>query len=99
MRAHSAARALLSGRRLPLHWRRRGHVHADGDRWPVGFDAGNRTDYVEIMGSRTPTIHTTLCTMSNVGTPGIWRFQIRSGVVVCPDAGDACDTGMLGVCR
>ncbi|MEM9073259.1 MAG: nidogen-like domain-containing protein [Myxococcota bacterium] len=63
-----------------------------------GFDAGNERDFVEIMGSRTNEIHTILCTMSNVGEPGIWRFQIRSGVVVCPDAGEACDTGMMGVC-
>ena len=64
----------------------------------AGFDAGNTTDFVEIMGSRTDTIHTVLCTDSNVGTPGLWQFQIRSGVVECPDAGAACDTGMQGVC-
>ena len=64
----------------------------------AGFDAGNSTDFVEIMGSRSNTIHTTLCTDSNVGTPGLWQFQIRSGVVVCPDAGDPCDTGESGVC-
>ncbi|MBX3272872.1 MAG: hypothetical protein KF729_21600 [Sandaracinaceae bacterium] len=63
-----------------------------------GFDAGNTRDFVEIMGSRTPTIHTTLCTMSNVGEPGVWRFQIRRGAVICPDAGAECDTGMQGVC-
>ncbi|MCB9603519.1 MAG: hypothetical protein H6720_24635 [Sandaracinus sp.] len=64
----------------------------------AGFDAGNTRDYVEIMGSRTNSIHTTLCTMSNVGEPGIWRFQIRSGVIECPGAGDTCDTGMPGIC-
>ncbi len=63
-----------------------------------GFDAGNRTDFVSIAGSMMPGIHTRLCTMSNVGEPGVWRFQIRSGTVMCPDAGDACDTGMAGVC-
>jgi hypothetical protein len=63
-----------------------------------GFDAGNLTDFVEIMGSRTETIHTTLCSDSNVGEPGVWRFQIRSGSVICPEAGDTCDTGMTGVC-
>src|SRR5690606_28692499 len=26
------------------------------------------------------------------------RFQIRSGSVVCPDAGAECDTGLQGVC-
>jgi MYXO-CTERM domain-containing protein len=64
----------------------------------AGFDAGNTTDYVEIMGSRTNTIHTTLCGSSNVGETGIWRYQIRSGVVICPGAGAACETGMPGVC-
>lgn len=63
-----------------------------------GFDAGNSTDWVEIPGSRTNEIHTILCTDSNVGEPGIWRFQIRRGSVLCPDAGGSCDTGALGVC-
>ena len=73
---------------------------SDDDCTPAqaGFDAGNQTDFVEIMGSRMNGIHTRLCTESNVGETGIWRFQIRSGAVVCPDAGDACDTGMMGVC-
>lgn len=63
-----------------------------------GFDAGNGVDFVEIMGSRMPGIASRLCTESNVGEPGVWRFQIRSGAVVCPDAGMECDTGMPGVC-
>jgi len=64
----------------------------------AGFDAGNMRDFVSIMGSLTRGIHTRLCTMSNVGEPGVWRFQIRSGSVVCPDAGAECDTGLQGVC-
>ncbi|MFK7988343.1 MAG: nidogen-like domain-containing protein [Sandaracinaceae bacterium] len=64
----------------------------------AGFDAGNLADFVEIMGSRSASIHTTLCTMSNVGETGVWRFQIRSGTVICPDAGEVCDTGGVGVC-
>ncbi|NIS29877.1 MAG: hypothetical protein GWO04_07890 [Actinobacteria bacterium] len=64
----------------------------------AGFDAGNGTDFVEIMGSRDAGIANRLCTQSNVGETGVWRFQIRSGTVLCPDAGDACDTGMMGVC-
>ncbi|MDI7267612.1 MAG: nidogen-like domain-containing protein, partial [Myxococcota bacterium] len=64
----------------------------------VGFDAGNRTDFVQIPGSRTPTIHNIVCNDSNVGTPGLWRFQIRGGTIMCPDAGAPCDTGLLGVC-
>jgi MYXO-CTERM domain-containing protein len=65
----------------------------------AGFDAGNTRDFVEIMGSRTASIHTTLCTGSNVGEPGVWRFQIRSGVIICPDAGMECNVpGQMGVC-
>lgn len=64
----------------------------------AGFDAGNSMDFVEIMGSRTNDIHTILCTQSNVGEAGIWRFSIRAGSVVCPDAGQVCDTGRMGVC-
>jgi hypothetical protein len=63
-----------------------------------GFDAGNLTDFVELMGSRTESIHTIMCTMSNVGEPGVWRFRIRSGSVICPEAGDTCDTGLMGAC-
>jgi hypothetical protein len=65
----------------------------------AGFDAGNSRDFVEIMGSRMPGIARRLCEESNVGEPGIWRFQIRSGVVMCPDAGMPCRVpGQLGVC-
>ena len=45
-----------------------------------------------------PGIGTALCTGSNVGETGVWRFNIRSGTVMCPDAGVACDTGLSGVC-
>ncbi len=64
----------------------------------AGFDAGNERDYVAIAGSMTSGIHTRLCTMSNVSETGVWRFNIRSGTVMCPDAGDACSTGLQGVC-
>ena len=63
-----------------------------------GFDAGDQTNYVAIPGSMAPGISQIMCTQSNVGEPGIWRFQIRSGSVVCPDAGQPCDTGLLGAC-
>ncbi|MFH2009820.1 MAG: nidogen-like domain-containing protein [bacterium] len=64
----------------------------------AGFDAGNQIDYVAIPGSMAPGIANLLCTTSNMGTPGVWQYQIRSGAVVCPDAGQPCDTGLLGVC-
>ncbi|MEO0321830.1 MAG: nidogen-like domain-containing protein [Myxococcota bacterium] len=65
-----------------------------------GFDAGNLTDFVALPGSRTPGIADALCTGSNLPRPeaGVWRFQIRRGEVLCPEAGDACDTGEAGVC-
>ncbi len=69
-----------------------------GTQAQAGFDAGNDHDFVEIMGSRMAGIANHLCTGSNVGMPGVWRFQIRSGAIMCPDAGMACDTGMPGVC-
>lgn len=64
----------------------------------AGFDAGDEVNFVEIPGSREEGISTLLCTTSNVGTPGLWKFQVRSGAVLCPDAGEACDTGGVGVC-
>lgn len=63
-----------------------------------GFDAGDGTNFVEIMGSRMAGISRKLCEESNVGEPGVWRFQIRSGVIMCPEAGMECDTGEVGVC-
>ncbi|MFK7989862.1 MAG: nidogen-like domain-containing protein [Sandaracinaceae bacterium] len=64
----------------------------------VGFDAGNLTDFVSVPGSMMTGIHTQMCTMSNIGSPGVWRFQIRAGEVSCPDAGELCDTGADGIC-
>jgi len=65
----------------------------------VGFDAGNLTDFVAIMGSRMAGISRVVCDESNVGDPGVWRFRIRRGVIECPDAGDPCTLPTaLGVC-
>jgi MYXO-CTERM domain-containing protein len=64
----------------------------------AGFDAGNLTDFVALAGSMSPGIANTLCTQSNVGITGVWQFQIRSGSIICPDAGNPCPTGLLGVC-
>ena len=66
-----------------------------------GFDAGNERDFVMIPGSRTNDIARILCQESNV-TPadrGVWRFLVRGGVVMCPDAGEECTVeGQTGVC-
>ena len=75
-----------------------GHSGIGGLEAQAGFDAGNLTDFIMIPGSRMPGINTVMCTTSNIGRPGMWRFQIRGGTVVCPDAGASCDTGMPGVC-
>lgn len=65
----------------------------------AGFDAGNTRDYVMIEGSRMAGIARRLCTESNVGIPGTWRFSVRSGVVICPDAGMPCTVpGQRGAC-
>ncbi len=64
-----------------------------------GFDAGNSRDFVMIPGSRDPGIARKLCMESNVGDRGVWRFSVRDGVVLCPDAGDPCTVpGARGVC-
>ena len=63
----------------------------------AGFDAGNLSDYVALPGSLTMAV-LGLCTTSNVGMPGVWRFEIRGGEVMCPGRGDPCSTGLLGVC-
>ena len=64
----------------------------------AGFDAGDTTNYVAISGSLSAGISRHLCDDSNVGITGVWRFQIRSGSVICPDAGDSCSTGLDGIC-
>lgn len=49
----------------------------------AGFDAGNEVDFVALPNSFTDEI-LDVCTTSNVALPGIWRFSVRSGGVVCP---------------
>ena len=49
----------------------------------AGFDAGNEMDFVVLPNSFTDEI-LQVCDTSNVGLPGIWRFSVRSGGVVCP---------------
>jgi hypothetical protein len=44
----------------------------------MGFDAGNLSDYWSHPDSQTPAI-LDLCVTSNVGSPGIWEFEIRNG--------------------
>ena len=68
----------------------------------VGFDAGNRRNYVALPMSRTMAI-LDVCRTSNVpsGAPGLWRFQIRGGDVStgCAGGGTSCTvTGQMGAC-
>ncbi len=63
----------------------------------AGFDAGDDTNYLTLPGSRTMAI-LDVCTTSNVGETGVWRFQVRpGGVTVCGNAirelGEDCDDG------
>lgn len=56
----------------------------------AGFDAGNLTDFIALPGSFTEDI-VNLCETTNVEgfgefpepTPGLWRFSVRAGAVVC----------------
>jgi MYXO-CTERM domain-containing protein len=63
----------------------------------AGFDAGNSRDYTALPGSLTREI-LRVCVTSNVGVPGLWRFEIRGGDVMCPGRGESCVTGLLGAC-
>jgi hypothetical protein len=68
----------------------------------VGFDAGNRMNYVSLPQSRTAAI-ADVCATSNVpgGAPGLFRFQIRqsTGLRGCFGAGVPCALpGLRGLC-
>ncbi|WP_162687404.1 thrombospondin type 3 repeat-containing protein [Bradymonas sediminis] len=63
----------------------------------AGFDAGDQTNYTQLPGSRTKKV-LELCDKSNVGEPGVWRFQIRNGGVAecgngARESGEECDDG------
>ena len=49
----------------------------------MGFDAGDRINFYKHPDSLTAAI-LNLVTTSNVGSPGVWRFQVRSGAVSPP---------------
>jgi hypothetical protein len=50
----------------------------------VGFDAGDRTHFYKHPDSMTAEV-LNLINTSNVGEDGIWRFEIRSGIIVPPN--------------
>jgi hypothetical protein len=45
----------------------------------AGFDAGDGTRFIALPGSGTAMV-LNLCTTSNVGMPGTWRYQVRGGI-------------------
>ena len=68
----------------------------------VGFDAGDLRNFVALPMSRTMAI-LDVCRTSNVpgGAPGLWRFQIRGGVLEggCAGGGTPCTVaGAVGAC-
>jgi hypothetical protein len=63
----------------------------------AGFDAGDNLNFFTLPMSRTNAV-VRLCTTSNVGEPGVWRFQIRGGELPCNGSGSACVTGYPGAC-
>lgn len=70
-----------------------------------GFDATmgstTSTNFVSLPGSRMAGIAAALCRNSNVmpADAGVWRFTVRGGTVMCPNAGMPCDVaGMQGIC-
>ena len=60
--------------------------YADGSiQWPssgaqVGFNAGNNVNYVNIPGSRTPSI-LSITNSSNIGVGGQWVFLTSQGIL------------------
>jgi hypothetical protein len=68
----------------------------------AGFDSAETPDldYASLPGSRMAGISTALCTGSNLTPPqaGVWQFLVRGGAIMCPAAGQACSTGLQGVC-
>ncbi len=63
----------------------------------AGFDAGDGRNHYTMPFARTDEI-LRLCSTSNVGEPGVWRFQIRGGELPCNGSGTACVTGYPGAC-
>ncbi len=68
----------------------------------VGFDAGDLRNYVALPMSRSMAI-LDVCRNTNVpgGSPGLWRFQIRGGVLErgCAGGGTPCTVaGQQGAC-
>jgi MYXO-CTERM domain-containing protein len=68
----------------------------------AGFDSAEvpDTDYASLPMSLKSGISTELCTQSNLTPPqpGVWQFLVRDGQILCPSAGQPCQTGEPGIC-
>jgi MYXO-CTERM domain-containing protein len=71
----------------------------------AGFDSGQgasepAADYASLPMSRMNGIGAELCDQSNLtpAVPGDWKFSVIGGAIMCPTAGQPCQTGMPGVC-
>ncbi len=64
----------------------------------VGFDAHDGANFVTIPEALMPSVEN-VCVSSNVGEPGIYRFQVRGGAIVCDGGGTPCTiAGANGQC-
>ncbi len=64
----------------------------------VGFDATDGTNYVTIRESLTNEV-INVCTLTNVAEPGVFRFSVRGGALLCAGGGTPCPvSGMVGAC-
>jgi hypothetical protein len=59
----------------------------------AGFDAGDNVNFLAIPGSLSADVNTRLCTGSNVGTPGVWQFAIRNGMISTGAGTQTCGVG------
>ena len=63
----------------------------------AGFDAGDGRNFFAVPGSLMPDINVRMCSGTNTGTPGLWRFTIRNGAVTM--GGGGTQTCGQGACR
>ena len=69
----------------------------------AGFDPGlplPDTGYASLPKSLFNGVGAELCGQSNLNpaVPGDWKFSVIGGSIMCPTAGQACQTGQPGVC-
>uniref|UniRef100_A0A0B8RSL0 Alpha-tectorin n=1 Tax=Philothamnus irregularis TaxID=1899461 RepID=A0A0B8RSL0_9SAUR len=65
------------------------HTGLGGTPAQAGFDSGDKENYYNIPGSRTPGILNIMKT-TNVGEPGRWLFQVDKSIIGVPTAKSDC---------